>query len=713
MNQPLNISIFNHKRDAAPKEKTITWRDFAARIRQPFIREEKDGTAFAPCRFQPPRRLKDNVRELSMLVFDVDAEIELESLRDKMRLLDSAAAIYSTHSHRRATDKNPNAETRWRVCIPLAEAVAASEFENLWQTINRTLKLGADENARDVSRLHYSPCKADQTAAYDFAVEPGDDFFGWRDFLAQHSTPNAEAENNQKSANQNEQSERRGSAAFEFHEDRNDELQRIIAGRGRRTRTGFQMKCPAHNGAGVSSLFSAFNSPAVTCRKGCKYFDILRAFGLPDESLPSRERQNQNSAGQNTQGQSQLAPLRTVNLANVKAEKISWLWKPFIAFGAFTIIDGEEGIGKSLLTLAVGCAVACGKGVDTIEGFEMTEAAPANVLLLSAEESLSFVVKPRLLAMYAPCERFTAIDEPFTFNRDGFLRLEMAIAEFAPALVIIDPLFSYTGETKLNDDNSIRLVTGELIRIAEKYNCAIVGVRHIGKSKGFGEARAAGLNGVGWRASARSALLVGKDPNTGELAVCQNKNNLAPKSQKSFGFKIETTVVEIETGEQIEVGKFFWTGESQLTERQMLSTAKDDETRAEQSEAVAFLQEILREGARPAKDVKREAVSIGLSEQNLRTARAKLNVVVRKTADTFDSSQHFWTWALPAKDVNKPPEDVGANTNQHHRQNNTKNTPYGNDLAEDVDTSENQHLSEENQHLRQPESDTEREVFEL
>lgn len=368
---------------------------------------------------------------------------------------------------------------------------------------------------------------------------------------------------------------------------------------------------------------------------------------------------------------SKLSPLRTVKLSEVKAEEIVWLWKPFLAIGAFVIIEGAEGEGKTFITLAIATATATGKDFPMMSEDEHLE--PGNVVLMSAEDSLAHTIKPRLDAMDAPCERIIAIDEPFTLNRDGIIRLEMVLAEHAPKLVIIDPLFSYTGKVNLDRDNEIRSVTSELIRLAEKYECAIIGVRHIGKSKGMGDPRNAGLNGIGWRASARSVLLVGTNPeNKKQKAIVQTKNNLAPICDKAIGYEIQN-------------GNFFWTGESKLTAEKILSQVRNEDERAEQSEAVEFLREVLRDGAKPAKDVKSEASTVGLTEQRLRTAKNKLGVVVRKNAKDFDPKKHFWTWELPA-------EDVKENIKQHLRESYSDKTSYNNNLAEDIAQSNNQHL---------------------
>jgi hypothetical protein len=398
----------------------------------------------------------------------------------------------------------------------------------------------------------------------------------------------------------------------------------------------------------------------------------------PDEFTDTPNQQNEKSP---------LMPLKTVKMSEVTAEKVEWLWNPFIPLGMFTLIDGEEGIGKSLIALqGIGCAVATGKKIDTSSGvLSFINTAASNVLLMSAEESLSFVVKPRLQAINAPCERFIAIDEPFTLDSDGIIRLAMAIAEHEPKLVVIDPLFSYTGKVRLNDDNEIRSVTDPLTRLAEKFDCAIIGIRHINKSKGFGDARNAGLNGVGWRAAARSALLVGIDKETGETAIVQTKTNLSEKSKKGFGYKIESAQIPLETGEIISAPKLSWTGASDLTSETMLSALRTEsnEEKSEKQDAIDFLRDFLRGGQKTAVEVFRAAKKIGISERTLNRGKAALGIRSVKRGGTFGGEQS-WFWEFPiAEDAQENAEgcqrDKVGNL-PSYRVNNNNNI---NNLAED------------------------------
>lgn len=693
MNQNFKLSLFKNKRDNKPQPVTRTWQELCERFSKPQIRADKDGALFSPAVFEPALRRKENVREVSLLVLDIDHNAELETLKTQMSALGSAYAIYSTHSHLRETTSNPNAEPRFRVCLPLASAIPAKDFPALWHYIKQTTALPMDESAKDASRMFYTPAIAACDAPYVFYIKDGS-AFDWQNlpldnFASVGNQTNPTPANNQTT---DDGQETRNLLEFEFHEDRHLELCRRIETQARATGRGtFEMKCPAHNGNGNSSLFYDPTKQTVACIKKpnpCSYFEILAAFGLPSGHLPSRERAG-NDSYSNTKEKKPLKRLKTVKMSDVQTQEVKWLWQDYIPQSAFTILEGEEGLGKTWLLCVVAGATAQGYGLPNNPLGE-----PANVLMMSAEDSLSFVIKPRLEAVLAPCERIIAIDEHFTLDADGILRLEFELAEHAPKLVIIDPLFSYAGKINLNNDNEIRSITGELTRLAEKYECAIVGVRHIGKSKGMGDPRNAGLNGIGWRASARVVLLVGKDPNDErQRAIVQTKNNLAPKSEKAIGYEI--------------IGNEFFWKESSLTAQMMLSLPKDDDERDEQTEAVAFLRQALRDGKRKSGDVITEADKLGITKQRLRTARHKLGIEPKNEGFGKDKQ---WFWELPKNDcldVDAACLDVDKSGNQHLSANHRDKTSYDKDLRLDVEVAANQHLSAGNQHLSDPQNTAE------
>jgi len=390
--------------------------------------------------------------------------------------------------------------------------------------------------------------------------------------------------------------------------------------------------------------------------------------GAPEHGYKSADSQS---------GDGEFVPLQAIRMSDVQAEDVSWLWDPFLALQTFNLLEGEEGVGKTFLVCAIACAIASGKGLPLVTGGKHIEAS--NVLLISAEDSLPHVLKPRLEAMSAPCDKIIAIDQAFTFDANGLIQLSAVLDEYDPRLVVVDPLFSYTGRINLDRDNDIRAVTDQLKRLAEKHNCCIVGIRHIGKSKGMGDSRNAGLNGVGWRASARSALLIGKDPENERVrALCQTKNNLALKFEKSIGFEIRD-------------GQFFWTGDSELSASTMLSALRIEtpEEKNEKHDAVAFLREVLHGGEVAVEKVFAEAKKIRISDATLRRAKSTLNVKSVKHGGTFGGGKG-WFWRLPNA------EDAHAEASEHLQAKtcakNTIHTNIYNNLAEDAHLPKNEHL---------------------
>lgn len=410
-----------------------------------------------------------------------------------------------------------------------------------------------------------------------------------------------------------------------------------------------------------------------------KDFDELRKI---IEQTPLYNSSEKNETNDKSKG------LNVQRLADVIEEEIKWLWKPYIAIGQFTIIEGIEGLGKSWTCCAMACAVADGEKLPFSES-EPIEAG--TVLMLSAEDSISHTVKPRLSTMNANLERIYAIDDVFSFGDDrDLIKFEAVVAEYEPSLIIIDPIFSYTGGKDLNQESSSRPIAQKLISIAQKFGCAVIGVRHIGKSKGNGDARAAGLGSISWRASARSVLMVGKDEETGEIGIVQTKSNLAEKSKTAIGFEIRN-------------GQFYWCDKpSSLTAERMLSIPKDDEAKAENSQAVEFLREMLNEGEKSSKEIQKEAREAGVTEYALRKAKLVLGVKSVKKGGNF-GGEKGWFLSLLEKEKadhkNEEGNDLDAeyadsSAVRHLQSNESIKTSYVKSLTEDVENAINQPIQQ-------------------
>src|SRR5262249_21386903 len=66
------------------------------------------------------------------------------------------------------------------------------------------------------------------------------------------------------------------------------------------------------------------------------------------------------------------AHLHQTNLANATSQPVRWLWQQRLPLTGLTLLDGDHGTGKSLLSLRIAAAVSSGSpmpdGTPTIQG---------------------------------------------------------------------------------------------------------------------------------------------------------------------------------------------------------------------------------------------------------------------------------------------------------------------------------------------------------
>jgi AAA domain/Bifunctional DNA primase/polymerase, N-terminal len=364
--------------------------------------------------------------------------------------------------------------------------------------------------------------------------------------------------------------------------------------------------------------------------------------------------------------ENQTETSKVVCLADVEPEQVSFLWHPYIPQGKLTIIEGDPGVGKSWLTCALATATAAGSGPA---GWANSDAG--NILMLSVEDGLADTIRPRLDSMRANVKRIFALPGALVFDDAGLLQLEVAIIDYKPALVVIDPLVAYLGaKVDMHRANETRAVMARLAGIAERYGCAIVAVRHLTKG-GTDKAIYRGIGSIDFLAACRSALLVGSDPDEpSRRAIVHNKCNIAEQGAA--------------VGYEIRDGQFFWTGPSNLTAERILSSGSNEENRSAIRVAEDFLRDALAEGPRPSTEVQKEAREAGISEPTLNRAKHRLGIKAKKQGKPGDKNQK-WVWDLPKTEDNH--EDYQAQTGDNLRANSGNKEFDTADLAEDYQES--------------------------
>src|SRR5215471_13222287 len=128
----------------------------------------------------------------------------------------------------------------------------------------------------------------------------------------------------------------------------------------------------------------------------------------------------------------------------LKAEPVSWLWQGRLALGKAAMLDGDPGLGKSLLALDLCARLSTGR--------PMPDGSPgpgiSNCLVLNAEDSEQDTIRPRLVALGADLARIFVLrpqEDPAELLRlpTHTAMLEEALAQTRARLVVIDPIVAF------------------------------------------------------------------------------------------------------------------------------------------------------------------------------------------------------------------------------------------------------------------------------
>ncbi len=242
--------------------------------------------------------------------------------------------------------------------------------------------------------------------------------------------------------------------------------------------------------------------------------------------------------------------------SDIQAKPVNWLWPGRIARGKVSMLAGNPGLGKSQITSSMAATVTTG-GIWPVD---KSRCERGNVIFLSAEDDAEDTGRPRLEAAGADLSRVFILDAVVDgYRADGsemqrgfnlktdLTRLGKMLDEIGgAALIVIDPITAYLGETDSHKNAEIRALLSPLSDLAAKHGAAVICVSQ-NKAAG-GEALMRVTGSLAFVAAARAAFIVAKDTeNDARRLFLPLKNNIG-NDKTGLAFAIASAQVKSTAG---------------------------------------------------------------------------------------------------------------------------------------------------------------------
>jgi hypothetical protein len=235
-------------------------------------------------------------------------------------------------------------------------------------------------------------------------------------------------------------------------------------------------------------------------------------------------------------------------MTEVDEELTEWIWLRYLAKGEISLIDGEKGVGKSTMWFDV---AARGSRGDAMPGEDKPLCDPFKTVILSPENRLRNVIKPRLRAAEADMDMILAprgIPEkkgkaPEMYLLPGSARKIAELVYLGDAdFLIIDPITAFL-EPNINSHNdaSVRTALAPLAVNLAKLGCAAGFSRNMNKNQAQ-DAKYRGSGSAAFANLARVHLVAARLPDSytgeGEFGLFQADVNLTRRKTEALTFSI-------------------------------------------------------------------------------------------------------------------------------------------------------------------------------
>ena len=347
-------------------------------------------------------------------------------------------------------------------------------------------------------------------------------------------------------------------------------------------------------------------------------------------------------------GTTESLSLNVVDLTTLMPRKVERLWEGRIPKGCLSLLEGDPGLGKSLMTVALAAAISTGRAV--VPG-EDPLGPPGDVLFLSAEDDIERTILPRLMAAGADLSRVHPVttvadkkgEERPVSSPDDLDLIEQQVVEKKAVLVVIDPLMAFlSAGNDSHKDADIRRVLHPMQLMAGKTGAAVLILRHLNKAREK-SAMYRGGGSIGIIAAARAGFVVARHPEDDEACVLALQKTNLGQQVPSLTYRVIEKEVEVfdkdDNKEVTSIGCLEWLDEVDLSADDILSKPAVQGSSRRES-AKDYLQNALAAGPMLPKELEEGAMAEGISTTTLKPARKFLGV------EAYESN-HQWYAKLP------------------------------------------------------------------
>ena len=333
---------------------------------------------------------------------------------------------------------------------------------------------------------------------------------------------------------------------------------------------------------------------------------------------------------------------------DVQPQPINWLWPDRIALGKLTMIAGDPGLGKSLLSIELAKHVTNGIRWPVDD----TPCPTGDVILLSAEDDHADTIRPRLDAAGANPHKVYFLESICNINKKGeLIRRSFSLKRDVTAiekeleqrpqtrLIVVDPISAYLDGTDSHNNSDIRSLLSPLSELANKKKVAVVIITHLNKGSGQGSAMYRATGSLAFVAAARAVFIVTRDQDDSDRRLfLPIKNNLGT-DREGFAYR----VIQADNGAPI----VDWEDRAVTISADDALAALSNEHKTKRQDAISFLKRELKDDRLvDSEELFKSAESCGVKKRTLLRAKSELGVDSYKK--DYDGG---WAWGLKQDDL--------------------------------------------------------------